>query len=132
MEDVVRRLFRNHNGRCIGVGADQSGHDRCIGNPQAIDAAYAEPVINNSHFVTAHLARSNRVVLRYTMASDIMPDIGVAGYISTWRQFFSSEPIKGFLSDDIPYDLDACAERVEILSLRDELITRRGRLANEN
>jgi len=63
--DQVGAFLADHDRGCVGVAADQRGHDRCVGYAQPVDAAHAQLVVDNGHRVVgqAHLAGADRVVL---------------------------------------------------------------------
>ena len=69
--DHVRRFFGNHNGRRIGVPANQIRHDRSIDNAQPRQAVNAEAVIHDGHIIMTHFACSNGMIDRFGALSDI-------------------------------------------------------------
>src|SRR5262245_1761914 len=64
LADHVGSLLADHDGGCVGVAADQRGHDRRVDHAQAGDAVYTQSLVDYRHAVAAHLASAHRVVLR--------------------------------------------------------------------
>jgi len=62
--DHVRRLFRDHNRRRVGVTVNYSGHYGRVDHPQTLDAPHPQPVVNHGVLVVhrTHLARADGVV----------------------------------------------------------------------
>jgi hypothetical protein len=60
--DEVGGAFGDHDGRRVGMAADDARHHRGVHHPQPIQAADAKLTIHHRGDVTAHAACSNRVV----------------------------------------------------------------------
>jgi hypothetical protein len=61
-EDHVGGLFGDHDGRGVGVAADQGRHDRGVDHAQSLDAAHLELGVDHGVWVGAHAAGADRVV----------------------------------------------------------------------
>ncbi len=56
--DQVRRLLGNHDGRRIGVAADQRRHDRGIDDPKSLQSAHTQFGVHYGRVIDTHLAAS--------------------------------------------------------------------------
>src|SRR5262245_46842239 len=43
VENEISGAFCNHDGRSVGIAADDLGHDRRIADPELVQAVHAEP-----------------------------------------------------------------------------------------
>ena len=57
----VRRLFRDHDRRCVGVPRRHRRHDRGIHHPQPAQPMHAQFRVDHRHRIAAHLAGAGRV-----------------------------------------------------------------------
>ena len=55
-QDHLRGFLADHDGGGVGVAGGEGGHDRGVGDPQALHPVDPEPVIDHGHRVGAHLA----------------------------------------------------------------------------
>src|SRR3990167_3840393 len=58
----VRAPLADHDARRVGVARYESRHDRCVGDPQPVDAARLECGVDHARIVRAHPAGSHRVI----------------------------------------------------------------------
>ncbi len=77
--DHVGGLLADHDGRRIGVAADQGRHDRGIDHAQALEPVNLQLRIDHGHrVVDAHLAGADRVIDGVDVLAQGFPDIGIA------------------------------------------------------
>src|SRR5258706_7100276 len=75
--DHVGSLLADHDGRRIGVAADQGRHDRGIDDAQAFNATDFQLGIDHRHRVDAHLAGADRMIDGIDALAQHLADIGV-------------------------------------------------------
>src|SRR5258707_10233544 len=73
--DHVGGLLADHDGRRIGVAADQGRHDRGIDDAQAFNATDFQLGIDHRHRVDAHLAGADRMIDGVDALAKNLPDI---------------------------------------------------------
>src|SRR5579863_762199 len=113
--DQIRGPLGDHDGGGIGVAADNRGHDGSIHDPQAIDAAHAEPRIHYSRSVTTHLARSDRVVQGLGHAANVFDDRGMTRDAGTWIYLGAAKRIKSFSLHDPASQRDPFSQHLEVV-----------------
>jgi hypothetical protein len=59
--DQVGGLFADQHARCVGVAANDAGHDGRVSDPQSTDATDPQLRVDHAGFVDAHSAGSDRV-----------------------------------------------------------------------
>ena len=60
--DHVGGLLADHDGRCIGIAADQGRHHRRIDDAQAVEAVDFQTGVDHGHRVAAHFDGADRVI----------------------------------------------------------------------
>ena len=76
--DHIRRLFGDHDRRCVGIAADDGRHDRGIDHTQAFEPLQPQPRIDDRHVVRSHLASADRVIQRVRPRADVLAQFFVA------------------------------------------------------
>jgi len=75
--DQIGALFSDHDGRRVGVAADDRRHHRGVDDAQAVDAAHVQRGIDDRIFIDAHRACADGVVFGLRPAPDVFGECGI-------------------------------------------------------
>ena len=88
--DHIGGFLADHDGRCIGVAADQGRHDRGVNDAQAFEPVNPEFWIDHRQGIAnAHLAGADRVIHGIDAGAQQCTDVVVVRTLSVNRSFFS-------------------------------------------
>jgi len=120
LPDQIGGLFADHDGRRIGVAADQGRHDRGIDHAQALDAMHLQLRIDHGHRIGPHLAGADRVIDRIDPRAQDGADVVVGLHVGGEHVLFLQCAQRRRLHQP-PRGLEARDHRLQIGGLAEEI-----------
>jgi len=112
-----RKLFRNHDGRGVGIARDQGGHDRRVHYRKTFHPTNGKRRINHRHFIDTHFAGSYRMVDAFCLAPDEIHYRLFRVRILAWKQFCAGVWSERFLGKNLTRQPDALQHHLAIVFL---------------
>src|SRR5262245_58872934 len=114
LQDHIRSLFVDHDGRRIGIARHQVRHDGGVDDAQALDAAHLEELVDHGERIVAHPAGRGRMIDRRAGLAAEGEDVILTGDLGAGIDFFRHVILQRWLRQDAAQNLDAVNEGAAI------------------